>query len=379
MRAHIFDVAALRAVSPAALSGFARSEGWSKVEAFGDHADVYAGDGLPEIILPRTEQVGDYAALMSRLIGVFADVSSRDELSIYRDLIVADRDVIRVRAEGDDDGAVELEDGVAIVTHAKEMLLAAACAARNPKALYRAGANREATEYMRRVKLGQTEHGSFVITLLAPVPPLISHQPLLPGAQWVPFDDEPLERMVTRRLANSLSASRAAAEAVASGESSAFDEAVLSGVSANLCEAVAELIKRAGDLTIGITWARTRPAPEKHTRVTFSTSDSGILSEAARTFRQREPRPDVTLHATVHKLSRDHHEEHGAATLKAVIDEKLCSVGVRFDPHDFDKATHAIRDKTPLIVTGDLERVGQRWQMSRAKVHDVPNATEPDD
>ena len=48
------------------------------------------------------------------------------------------------------------------------MLLAAACAARNPQPFYRAGSNKEAMDYMRRVKLGQTEHGSFVVTLLCP-------------------------------------------------------------------------------------------------------------------------------------------------------------------------------------------------------------------
>lgn len=379
MRAHIFDLDALRAVSPAALSGFARSEGWSKVGPFGEYADIYAGEGYPEIVIPRSEQVADYASVLSRLIGVFAEIGNRDELSVYRDLVIADRDVIRVRAGGATDGAVALDDGVAIVSHARDMLQAAACAARNPQTVYRAGANKEAAEYMRRVKLGQTEHGSFVVTLLAPVPPLLSHQPSFPGDAWAAFEDEPLERMVTRRLADSLTASRAAVEAVGSGEACAFDRAAPSGVSANLCEAVAELIERSGDLTVGITWARTRPAPEKHQRTTFSNSDSGILREAARTFRQRQPRPDVTLHATVYALKRDHHEEPGEITLKAVVDDKLCSVGVRLDPHDYGKASRANLEKTPVIVSGDLERVGQRWQMTRAKIHDVPNAPEVED
>lgn len=147
MRAQILDADALRAISPAALAAFARGEGWAKTEVFGAHADVYAGDDRPEIILPRTDRLADYASAVSRLIAIFAKVVDRDELATYRDLVGADRDVVRVRAfSGDDDGSVSLDAGVKIVAQAREMLLAAACAARAPQALYRAGANREAND-----------------------------------------------------------------------------------------------------------------------------------------------------------------------------------------------------------------------------------------
>src|SRR5205085_12125014 len=129
----------------------------------------------------------------------------RDELATYRDLIGADRDVIRVRAFGaDDNGSVPLDAGVKIVTQARDMLLAAACAVKSPQPLYRAGANKEAIEYMRRVKLGQTEHGSFVVTLLAPVPPFLEPQF---DSTCASLEDEPMERMVTRRLMAALEAS----------------------------------------------------------------------------------------------------------------------------------------------------------------------------
>ncbi len=70
-------------------------------------------------------------------------------------------------------------------------------------------ANKEASDYMQRVRLGQTEHGSFVVTLLAPVPPLLQI-PLDPA--WTPLDDEPFDRRVTRRLMDALDACRAALE-----------------------------------------------------------------------------------------------------------------------------------------------------------------------
>jgi hypothetical protein len=369
MKAHILDAAALRAISPAALAAFARSEGWSKTEVFGTHADVYAGANRPEIILPRTDRLADYASTVSRLIGIFAKITDRDELATYRDLVGADRDVVRVRAIGsDDDGSVVLDAGVKIIAQAREMLLAAACATRSPQPLYRAGANKEANDYMCRVKLGQTEHGSFVVTLLAPVPPLL--QPQL-DPSWASLEDEPMERMVTRRLMDALEASRTAAEMALSGDSAAFENAVTAGVSANLCEAVASLIEQSNGLDISLTWARTRPTPEAQRKVVFSGNDAEILKEAARTFRLRQPKPDVTLFGTVHKLRRDQEEVEGVVTLKAMVDDKLQSVSAVLDQSNYSVAVQAHGAKTPVIVTGDLERVGQRWQMTNASVREL--------
>lgn len=380
MKAQILDAEALRAISPAALAAFARGEGWSKTEVYGTHADVYAGADRPEIILPRTDRLADYASAVSRLIDVFAKVNERDELATYRDLIGADRDVVRVRAfGGDDDGSVMLDAGVKIVAQARDMLLAAACAAKAPQPLYRAGANREANDYMRRVKLGQTEHGSFVVTLLAPVPPLLQPVQLPLDRTWANLEDEPMERIVTRRLMEALEASRTAAEMALSGDAAAFENAVASGVSANLCEAVAGLIEQSQGLDISLTWARTRPTPEAHRKVVFSQNDAEILKEAARTFRLRQPKADVTLYGTVHKLKRDQDEVDRVVTLKAKVEDKMQSVRAVLDQANYSTAVQAHDEQKQVIVNGDLERVGQRWQLTNASVRELPAEESADD
>jgi hypothetical protein len=378
MRAIILDAEALRAISPAALAAYARGQGWQKTEAYGAHSDVYGAADKPEIVLPRTDRLGDYPTVISKLVAIFAKATEQDELATYRDLISADRDVVRIRSfGGDDDGSVLIDSGVEIVVQSRQMLLAAACAARSPQPLFRTGANKEATDYMRRVKLGQTEHGSFVVTLLAPVPPLL--QPCL-DLRWAWFDDEPFERQVTRRLVTALDASRNATELAASGEGvNAFEKAIEAGVSANLCEAVASLIEQSSGLDIGLTWARTRPTPEAHHRIAFSTKDAEILKEAARTFRSRHPQPDVSLFGTVHKLKRDHDEVEGLVTLKAIVDDKLQSVRAVLDQANYSVAVKAHDKKTPVIVKGDLERVGQRWQLTNASVTGLSSDDGADD
>ena len=77
------------AVSPANLSAYARSAGWVKSEPYGDHSDVYINKGLPEIILPRTKGLGDYAHVVSQLIEIFAKVEDRSQLDVFCDVLKA--------------------------------------------------------------------------------------------------------------------------------------------------------------------------------------------------------------------------------------------------------------------------------------------------
>jgi len=82
---------------------------------------------MPEVILPRTQRLGDYARIVSQLIKIFAKIAERDELSLYRDLVTADRDVVRVRITESDDGSLAVDQAVDLVGGSRDMLLAAAC------------------------------------------------------------------------------------------------------------------------------------------------------------------------------------------------------------------------------------------------------------
>ena len=369
MRATIWDTEALFSIPPAALSAYARGLGWTKAESYGDHSDVYTADRLPDIILPRSQRLADYPAVVSRLIGYFSDTTETNELSVYRDLITADRDVVRVRAPDDlNSGSLAVNDSIRLLGGAREMILAAACSLRSPQPYYRAGANKEASEYLSRVNLGQTEQGSFILTLLSPSvsPPL---QETLFGSKLLM--NEPFERQVTRRLVDALAAARDATERTAAGDSDAFSEAIPRGVSANLCEALEYLIDPFPTLDISISWARTYPMPKARDIVRFGPADAPILKEAARIFRAREPKPDTRLFGIVWRLTRHERETAGTITLHASVDESVQSVTAVLRQSDYDRAIEAHQTKSPVIASGDLERVGERWHLQNPRIESV--------
>lgn len=365
MRVSIRDKEPLIEISPAALSAYARSAGWRKTGSYGEFSDVYISDQWREVILPRTQRLGDYANVVSQLIEIFADAADTDELSLYRDLVTADRDVIRVRAGDGDGDAVPVMDGIDLVCGARDLILSAACSLHDPRPVYRAGANNQAMNFVNNIRMGQTEQGSFVVTLLTPVvsPPM---QPLL-SQNWADTND-PMERKMTKRLVSALGATRQAAEMVIGGDSDAFIQAVDSGASANLCEALVRLIEPFPRLDVSLTWARTHPMEKTRDEFRFGKGDAPILREAARVLRDRGPRPDIEFVGFVHRLKRHEREIDGTVTLRAYIDERIQSVVAVLSQSDYERAIQAHKVKALVLAEGDLERFGQRWHLLNPRI-----------
>jgi hypothetical protein len=377
MKATIEDRDALAAISPSALSAYVRAEGWSSAEKFGDHSDVFVRDKYPELILPGIDTLGDYPDVVSNIIRLLARSENRDEMQVYKDLVVADRDVIRVRApEADDDGSVRIEAGMGIIQQAHDMLLSAACAAKEPRPTYRAGKIKEASSYMERVRLGQTEQGSFIVALLAPVPPTL--ELLVQNELWPSLSVEPFERIVTRRLADGLIAAHSAAELAVRREGlNSFKQVVSRGVSANLCDALAGLIDFGQGLEVSVTWARTRPTPEARRTVEFSKTEAEVYREAARLFRFEEPRSDERLQGYIVSADRDVSKEEGVVTLKTFLDGQPVSIKTQLPPAMYSTALEVHGAKAAVSITGDLVRKGQRWWLDSPRdllMQDDPDA-----
>ena len=382
MQATIHDREALKAVSPAALAAYARSAGWQRGETYRVHSHVYAGPDRPEIIVPRTDHLGDYATVVSRLIEVFAQVADQDELTIYRSLVTGDRDVVRIRVADSDDGSLGLNEGVDLVSGARDLIRSAACSLSKTQPVYRAGAIQEARELLEQVRLGQTHQGSFVITVLTPVvPPLVQplQQELFPElSDDIPRGDEdrdaPIQRKMTRRLVEALKAARESTERAAAGESDAFSRVVEKGVSANLCEALTCLIGPFSTLDIGVSWAQTRPSPLSEAPVQFGRTDSPILQEAARWVRHRAPQEGIRLHGFIQLLKRSETQDDGTIHLTTHVDEQPQAVRAVLSQSDYDRAVQAHKDKAMVTLKGDLERKGQRWWLLNPQVEGVlPN------
>lgn len=364
------DQAALMTVSPASLTAYARLTGWTKAEPYGEYSDVYMAKDLPEIIIPRTQRLGDYANVVRMLLDVFASVEGRPAMHLYRDLVTGDRDAVRVRVAESDDGSVAIGDGLSLLQGASDMVLAAASSLTMPKPLYARSTN-EARHHLSNMRLGQTDQGSFVVTLLTPV---IS-PPVAPtfGAR-LDVESEPIERRVIKRLIGALDATRNAVEQTAIGDPTAFFDAVELGVSANLCDAVATVIEPFSDLDIRVTWARTLPTDSISRAVNFGAADAPILRRASQTFRDREPRRGEQLSGFVQRLNRGKEDDDGTITLNTFFDGASRSVTVVLDQADYETAIKAHASRSMVTLRGDLDQMKRRWRLLNPHVIGVVEA-----
>ncbi len=148
------------------------------------------------------------------------------------------------------------------------------------------------------------------------------------------------------------------------------------GVSANLCEALVEVIEPFQTVDVSLTWARTRPTHQAQDIIHFAADDAPILREASRLFRDHEPCPDKTLFGVVRTLSRGEAETKGTVTLLASIDGTIKSVKTVLQQSDYERAILAHKEKAPVVMKGDLERSGQRWRLLNPKIVNVIQGSE---
>ena len=366
MKLEIRDRDALNALSPVDVRAYLMSQGWTDAGRLGDKASIFnradsEGRGW-EILLPTRTNVADYAERMAETVSIIAKLENRSQIEVYSDLTTAGNDIIRLRApEADGQGTIALQDGVVLFEETKNLLLAAACAAVRPRRSYHAGKVAEVVDYLKEVRLGQTERGSYVLTVLSPVNPAFRYPQQTLSQD---FDLESFPRLVTRKLAEALRATQAALnEAIATDEFAAFEKMVQRGVSANLCEAIAHLSQHGRGLDISMTWARVRPVPEENVRYRFTVENARILEEAAREFRRSEPRLEETVTGFVIALDRAPEEFDGNATLQVVLDNQPRRIRIQFAQNEYDTAIRAFRDKLPISLDGDIYPVGKRYEL----------------
>lgn len=95
-------------------------------------------------------------------------------------------------------------------------------------------------------------------------------------------------------------------------------------------------------------------------------------------FREHAPRPDVHLHGYVRLLNLGEDEEDGRIRLSTYFGEKQLSVTALLERRDYERAVQAHKDKALVTLSGDLERMGQRWRLLNPRLDHVLRREELD-
>jgi hypothetical protein len=147
MNARITDAVALSALRSLEVVSNLRSNGWTNSgEKAGNwstwlHADQ-EGEKF-EITVPLNHQFRDFAARMGDVLPVLEVFEGCSQIQIFQDLLLTGADVIRLRLADAElaDASVPLDEVATFVQKAKDLVLAAACAAANPRAYFVPGSS----------------------------------------------------------------------------------------------------------------------------------------------------------------------------------------------------------------------------------------------
>lgn len=292
MKATVRDLDVLKAIQPLQVATYLRANGWHEQSRIADKASVWvqmtdSGEEF-EILLPLKPESRDFPLLMSQVLETLEIAEQRSQLEILTTLTTSSADVIRVRVNHPNaaDGSIPIDDCVLLLQSVRDMMISAGCSALEPKAYFPNRKPDRATKYLSRVSLGQTERGSYILTVISPVT-------LVLGAARVkevsPSSPDPFERKVTKTLVQALEAIRIATEQAGSPHNlESFNATVQEGVSSNLCKALVEMNKGGGNtgLVIELSWSSTLSKPsDVPQKVTLPASAMPIIEAVAEKFK----------------------------------------------------------------------------------------------
>lgn len=378
MNVDIIDRAAFESLNPADVAAYLSSNGWNQLADKPGYCSIWLGKTKQgeeaELLLPLDRSIGDYRLRMKEAVKLIAAVESRTELEMLSDLQTIGSDVIRVRYRHGHagDGTIPLERGEALVENALGMMLAGACAAVSRRSYFGNLKPQQAREFVQKLRMGQSERGSYVLTVLSPVPPKLRPTQL----SFVPDEsDQPFERRAVCQVHAALAALRIAADAAMSSfQMASFEKAVQDGVSANLCSAVVGMNGHdshpSNELRISFTYAQTRPATGVPAReIVFSGDRFPLIAEAARMFRQSAPPEETEIRGVVVQLRRDEQSGpvSGPVTIVAFIEGKPRRVQIALDEAHHMIAVQAYQQGAQICCRGDLVKVGKGWELQNPK------------
>ncbi len=355
------QVAALR---PGDVQLYLTGRGW-RAEAHGTSpkAIVFRSQSYPqaELLLPANREVRDFVLRMADVVVGLAAIEGRSAWAILNDLSGPPGDVMRLRVLAPDStlGNLPLDRGIQLLRAGRDLLLAAACSAIHPHTFHSQKVRREqkeVDEFLKSCRLGQTERGSFIATIITPVPPEFQ-DPANASDDGDKAAVQPYPRRVMIRL---MSALGFVSEAIETGKPGKILAGVEHGISANLCEAL-KAMKPTGDqsrLDISVSWAPIRGSVPDTVpgSVSFPQDSFSFIEEAGRQLRvralARPARYEGSLVTTewVHRpFTRG---RVGRIVMATQVAGEAAKVKVDLDPKDFRRACSALPSGKRVAVTG---------------------------
>lgn len=373
-------------ISPIDLRDFLKATGWTLVKEGLDHRQfVLNNPDYPrrQLIYPMDTTAPDYVEAVERVIEKLADMSRRSVQSLYSALSNLHEDVLKLRVffEGDD-RSLPLPFASTLVANTEKLLKAGACTVLQPRISHPKLSLAEAVQFIDQSRFGQTEEGSFIISVSCPINALDAQ-----GKLEFDEQDAPFVRQVTVSLQNAMGQLVQAIETDTLED--LVDELKISSspiISANLCDALAgmhdEQLNNA--LDIGFVWSPKRPSPFKSNArpIRVQRDYFSRIEEVRRALKANEDDEEDSYIGTVERLEGvmgPHGKRAGPVMLALLLPEgEIVRARVDLNADDYLEASKAhLSHGSYVRLRGRLRQGRQPRQLTNVEKFEWLSAGEP--
>ncbi len=245
-----------RLVAPRAIRNYAQALGWQLVPNINGGITVFhrPDSELHQLIVPLDETYDDYPDLVTEAVRKLADFEKATPQQVLNHLLLPPADVLRFRDNSPESetGSLLLEHGINLLNGSRRLLLSQAHSILKPQPYHPRLRRTEAEQFVHACRMGQTERGSFVVTVACPLD-------IVP-ATTVP--EAPFARRVTQGVMASLLSIVQAADQDRIDDLSDHEQHPL--MSANFCEALLMLrpASERASLEVAANWSKALPLPD---------------------------------------------------------------------------------------------------------------------
>ncbi len=356
-------------IEPPQIAAYLRTRGWRQQPSFcGDKASLWLApaESDADVLLPQRASLGDYQLRMDLLLHDVAAVEGRTRKELLQDLALVNADVLHVRLRGENSAAVPYRKSVKLLRSLQDVFTAAALAAIEKRAFFTNRKVERVKDYVSRLQFGHTEQSSFSFTVASPLPPKDA------GDADASCEFEaagPFERQVTQTLMHALKVMEGAAKhAQKTGAVDALKNAVKDGVSANLCDAIAEVVSKASspEIELSMRWAATCEVPGgTPDRAVFRKDSEEIFEAAGDAFWGTSKDHDAKIEGTVSAIS-------GAeAVIVGFVGGRARQIRAHFDEECPGDLLRAYDQRLPIKCEGDLVREKGQYVLKNARYFEI--------
>jgi hypothetical protein len=322
------------------------------------------------IMLPLATDFVDFGQHFRDALSALATINDWTPLQLERQILATRADLLLVRLDQDQAvDSIPLRQAESTVDAILRMLRAAALTAAAPNQRFRGGRlPAQVSAFLGdEVRLGHTQRGSFVFTVVARLdgPSGLAE----PRSGSVGADHE--ERF-SRRVMETLALGIQTVRDLAEGRTTdALSDPAEWGLSAALVESLENITDATGlrSVDLSFEWAVAESRPQIGTEpVRLGHALLGDLARIREELLQREePVRRETLTGTVVSLSREEEsfsgDEAASVIISAEVRGRWRNIHLFLTGHQHDLAIQAYRLKLPIVVTGDLIYTRRTWRL----------------